>query len=370
MFEMQSGVTLLSVLAALVAFAVMNVHVPDAGDGGGDGGDGGDGGGTGGDGGDGADGGDAGDGRGDGDRRAAGDGQGGDGDDDLDDDEREREELLNSLTPEEQNKRIRTWNRKNARALKALRPIAEMFRGPDGRFMSPQEIQRIRSLASDMEEFEPLLQSDPDLVKTILEKKNGRGRTAVAEEQFVDPYADETKFPFDTSTDAGRWMLENARRDARDKWELKQQLKGLQQALGDVNTRDTTRTIQQHEQSWKSAVRTAAAELPDYMRQPFADAVRGIFEVAKREGRLERLNVKQIVDRYLEPYKRSTKGQARRDAGTRQAGAERNRNLPPPHNRGRAATAQETNRKDVGTIRDGRKSFFARIGQSSPPSSR
>lgn len=337
-----------------------------AADGNGDGGEGGDGG-------DGGEGEGQGDGEGDGEEAGAG-GATHDDDDELDDDERDREELLQTLTPEEREKRVRTWNRRQARQLKHALPIAERFRDREGRFLPMEEIDRRLIRAREMDEFDEFLRENDDLVPLILDRKNGKkkGRTAAAggddDEAFQDPFADETKVPWDTASESGRAFLELFRRGAKENHELKQTLRRLERSLGDVTQRETHRTLAQHEDLWRSAVRAAAAQIPEPSRQAFADAVRGVFEVAKRDRTLGRLNVQQIIKGYLTPFQKAAKGQQRTNAAGQQRRAEGNRTLPRPGGPGRTTVAspQDSNNKKNETIRDARKSFFVRLGMSVP----
>lgn len=339
-----------------------------AGDGGGGGDDGaGDGGGDAGEQGDG----DAGDDGADpqADRRAAGD----DDDADLTDEEREREELLNTLTPEERAKRARTWNRRTSRQLRAIAPIAERFRGKDGRYLTVDEIDRIRNKAADQEEIEAFYAEHPDLLQEMLKRKNGARTEPAAAAAFVDPFANEADLPFDTTSPEGKWFVEQHRRQARENFELKQTLTRLEQALGGVHERDTQRSLAQAENTWKTETLAAAktAGLAGDDLQDFVNGVYANFRLARAEKRLDKVDRKQIIERALRPFKRN------RTAGTRQAAAgahqraAHNTGVPRPGNRGAAGPAnpQDTNRP-AGTIKDARKGFFARVGMSAPPGGR
>lgn len=348
-----------------------------AGDGsgaGGDGGDQGDGDAGDGDRGDGAAGdGDAGDG---GDRRAAVDrGDAGDGDDDITDEEREREELLAALPPEEQAKRARTWNRKNQRTVRTLTPIAEQFRDPrSGRYLTPQEVARIRSKAADQEELEEFFNEHPDLLNEVIKRKKGGGRTAeaAAAEAFADPYANENDIPFDTASPEGKFLVGFMREAKRENHDLRQSVKRLEQALTGVNERDTQRTFTQIEATWKDETMRAAttAGLQGDDLQDFVNGVYSQFRLGKAERRLDKLDRKAIIERALRPFKRNRSAGDRRSAADAQRRAEGNTRVPRPGQRGAAQPANPNDTNRTGTIRDGRKSFFARQGLSAPPGGR
>lgn len=309
---------------------------------------------------------------------AAGDDDGGDPDDEErqaaggdpdDDDENDEAGLPENVRNDP--KWLRTQRRKLQREVAPLRPLKDRLRGPDGRFLTADELDRRFGKARDMEEFESLLSEQPDLVQIILDRKAGKGRPAAAgadEDAFQDPFADDAAVPWDVTTDTGRAFRDLFRNQAKENHALKQSLRRLERSLGDVTTRETTRTLAQHEDHWRAAVRTAATQLPAEARQAFADAVRGVFEVAKRDKTLGRLNVQQVIERYVTPYRKAAKGQQRTNAAGQQRRAEGNRQLPRSGAPGRTsvATANDTNKPGAGTIKDAKKSFYERLGMQAP----
>lgn len=374
MVHLLHGVNGWLTLIAAAAVAVFGwVGAPDAGAGGGAGDNvdagGGDDGAAGGDDGDaGADddaGGDAGD---DDTRRA------GSGDDDFDDDDDQADDAIDATLPDEvknhpRYKQLRTWNRRNQRRLSALRPIVEHFRSRNSR-LSSTEISRLLNRAQDMEELDPLLAQHPDLVQTILERKAGKGRPAAADadEAFVDPFADETKVPFDTSTESGRVLLTLFRENAKTAHDQKQAIRRLERQLGTVAERDTTRTIGEVEGRWKTATISAIKDLPREAQEAIVLAVQSQFDLAKERRQLGRIDPRQIIERAVAPFKRALKGQQRRTVAGQQQRAADNTKLPRSQGQGRTAAASPNDaNKGAGTIKDGRKAFFARIGQSAPP---
>lgn len=351
----------LPVLAALAALAVVGIvaGAPDsgaAGDGDAGGAE------TRGDEGGAAEGNDAGD-----------DGQGDAGREDLetrgegDDDEDEDADLAPEIRDDP--KRLRTRLRRTQRHYGAVRPIAERFRGPDGKYMSPQDIDRLIARARDMEELEPFLSQNPDITQTILQRRQtgGRNTTAADDEAFQDPFADPSRIAWDTENPSGKQFVDLFREGAKERHELRQQIKRLERQLGQVNERDTTRTVAGIEQTWKGHTLEAAKRLPDdATRTTFVNSVWRAFELARVRGQLGRIKPHELIQRELAPYLRAQKGKQRQDVAGRQQRAEHNTTIPRP-GRGQpsAAGPKDTNR--VGTIRDGRKSFFERIGMSAPP---
>lgn len=370
MFELlQGGVPQLALMAAFAAVAFGWVGVPDAGGAGG-GADAGEGGDAGADEGDTGDGGDAGDG---------GEGEdaqhtGGDDQDDFTEDDEASDAIDTTLPDDVKNhprfKQLRTWNRRHQRQLSALRPIVEHFRGRNSR-LSPMEISRLISRAQDMEELEPLFGQHPDLVQTILERKAGKGRPAAADpdEAFVDPFADETKAPFDTTTESGRMLLALFRDNAKTVHEQKVAMRRLERQLGTVAERDVTRTMGEHEGRWKTATLEAIKGLPDAEQRAVVAIVQTKFDLAKERRQLGSINPRQIIEQAIAPFKRAAKGQQRRTVAGQQQRAERNNTLPRANGSGRttAASPADSNNKNSGTIKDARKSFFKRLEMSAPP---
>jgi hypothetical protein len=290
------------------------------------------------------------------------------GDDDLDDEDREREELLNALSPEEREKRIRTWNRRTSRQLRSLRPVAELLRDPrNGQLLPPDEVRRRLSAAEDMAELNALFEQHPDLVGEILKRRNGGGREAAAPKaaEYQDPYADANALPFDMEQEASRYLVDQLRAGHKERFDLRQRLEQLNNAVEQLTQGDQRRTLAQVEDHWKNQTLAAAkrAGLDERQTSAFVNSVYKTFRLAKAEKRLGRIKVAEILERELAPYK----GQRRTVVTDQHRRAANAANAPRPGGSGQrtAATPNETNK--TGTIRDARKSFFERLGQSAPP---
>lgn len=288
--------------------------------------------------------------------------------------EEELDEDESDLPPDVRDdpKRLRTRYRRLQRQHGTVARIAERFRGTDGRYLPPEEIDRVRARAADMDEVQALLDENADIVQLMLERKRGGGRAAepAAEEPWQDPYAAVLdKLPFDPEHASSQWFLNEFRRLDKVNHELRSALKKVEQGVGSVQQRETQRTEQQIEGTWKTETLAAArtANLAGEDLEDFVNTVYANFRAGKAERRLDKLNRQQIIERALRPFKRA------RTAGSRQAAvgahtrAEGNRTLPGPHSRAAAspATAHDTN--TVGTIKDGRRSFFKRLEMQAPP---
>lgn len=282
------------------------------------------------------------------------------GTDDDDDDEDA------GLSPEVRDdpKRLRTHRRRLQRQLSAVRPIAERFRGPDGKFLDARQVDTIVSRARDMEEFEQLFEQHPDLLQEIIARKRGgaKGKPAAAAAAAGDEF-DESALPFETESKQGKFFA-NMARQLHDSQRLTRQ---LSEQLTQFQRTDTTRTVAQIETTWKTATLKAAEQVPEVSRRTFVNAVHRAFELAKVRGQLGRANVQRILEQELEPYVRANRGKARQDAAGAQRRAEHSTTVPRPGNRGQTTAASPSATNKVGTIRDGRKSFFERQGMTPPP---
>jgi hypothetical protein len=283
--------------------------------------------------------------------------------DDPDDDELAE---LDSLPPDAQLKNARTRLRRYQRQFRTLRPIADLFRSEDGRYLAPQEVQRRLNAAADWDEMHPFLQQHPDIVAQILERKNrGTGPVADQRPQFEDPFKDEDKLPFDTSTEAGRFIVDNLRGMAKQNFELRQQIEELRTGVTEVKQNEGRRSLASVENTWKSRTLEAAtkAGLDEADKRLFVESVWNVFERGKLTRSLARLNLQQVIDQKLAPFK----GRRRATVAGQQGRAERGRIVPPPAGRGRTTAAAATDRNNAGTIKDARKSLFSRLGMSAPP---
>jgi hypothetical protein len=292
---------------------------------------------------------------------------GADGDPDADEDLRELEEDLAQLPPEAQQKRIRTRYRRASRQLRTVRPIAEMFRDPSGRFLPADEVQRIVHDARDMREVNAFLTEHPDLMQQMLERRRGGGgRKPEAPTAFQDPFADEAALPLDMTNEASRFVVQHLRDARRENFELRQMLEDIRRGVGGMQQTEAERRLADTETTWRTSTLEAAqrAGLDERSRQLFVNAVWKSFELAKARNILGRVDLKQVITRELKPYA----GQRRRQVADTQTRAQHATTVPRPAGRGQtaAASAQDTN-KSAGTLKDARKSFFERIGMRTPP---
>jgi hypothetical protein len=357
--SLPSHLGVLVLMAALSALAaVAQVVVPPGGAGpGGDGdpnpGDGGD---PGGDGADPADGGDP-----DAGGRTAAGRDGADPDDDGGDDDD-----IDALP--EQN--VRTRLRRLQRTVRERHdPILGRFRGPDGRLMDARQVDDMLSRARDMEQFEQVFQNRPDLLQQVLEAAQGKGGRAAqaAAQEVLEEAFDDANIPFETETESGKYL----RNLAKTVHELKAENKRLAGQLGQVNEREGTRTLASIENAWKSRTLAAIKDLPEEYKLAVVDRVQARFDVLRANRQLGRVRPDEIIRKALEPYQRLLKGRSRTAVAGQQARATNNQQRPAAVTRGTAvARPGDTNNSGKETIRDARKSFFARTGSQPLPGGR
>jgi DNA gyrase/topoisomerase IV subunit A len=301
------------------------------------------------------------------------------GDDDLgqdvdddpgDDDEelREREELLAALPPEQREKRIKTWNRAVSRKLRKLAPIAEQFRGQNGRYLSADEVRRTVQDAQDWREMDQFLKDNPDVVTQILERRTGKGggRRADAAPDYQDPFADEANLPLDMTNEASRFVVTHLRQMTKANHELKQEIAALKGTAGKLQQTEAQRQEAVVENRWKTSTVQAAdrAGLDERSKRAFINAVWKTFELSKARNVLTRVDLQQVIKRELQLIG----GGRRRAVADTARRAEHVTTIPRPANRGNTGPAApaDTN-KTGGTIKDARKSFFSRLGQAATP---
>lgn len=288
--------------------------------------------------------------------------------DDRTPDEREQDELIDRLEPEERVKRLRTWARRGSRNWKKAAPYLEVFRGRGGALPTPDEIRRQLADAQDMAELNAFFAEHPDVLQTVLERKNGKGKGKKAEEDdapFQDPFADVSKLPFDATDDAGRFFVDQFRGLAKTNHELRQELRRLNGQVTGVAQSTQNDRLAADEVQWKDQTLSAAksSNLDDRETRQFVANVYADFRLARLEGR--KVNPRDVIRRHLAFFAPLAASRTRRAAGDTGRRVQTTRDVRPPHRQGAAATAQTKDGKRE-TLKDARDSFFTRAGRTVP----
>jgi hypothetical protein len=290
---------------------------------------------------------------------AAGDEDDPEGDSDEDDDRD-----LDALP--EQN--IRTRYRRSRRTWRKVEPLVTRLRTDDGRYITPRDLDDTFQAARDMREIEQLLEGNPDLMSAILDARAGRRpKAGAAAEAAAAEAFNEAGVPFDTTDENGKFFLQLA----RDVHEMKRENTRLREQLGQVTQRDAHRTVAQIETAWKGRTLNAVRDLPEEYKLAVVNVVQARFDVLKAQRQLHRVRPDDIIAKAIEPYRRYIKGRTRAAAAGAQARATNNQQRPGAVTRGTsAARSTDTNSQRKETIRDARKSFFARVGGTPSPGGR
>jgi hypothetical protein len=237
---------------------------------------------------------------------------------------------------EERLKAVAKKNRKLKRQLAKLLPLSERLKGVDldDLVSSKRQFTQLSEQIRNNPRLRALIHGEAD------EPEQGRRTPAAAEpeEQF-----DESKLPWDPdASPINRRMTDMA----KESFELRQQLKKLQQRLDANDGRETARTEGQVRAEWKNTIETAATQIKSKaVRALFKDNLASLFRDPKVR---EKFSPKQLVSHYLKDLEADgliTPAEARataaaaaarpgtpagsvRTAATQQRIAEQNKQLP------------------------------------------
>lgn len=267
--------------------------------------------------------------------------------DDLPDDD----DLVEHL-PEPQ---LRTRLRRTQRFAQKVRPLADRLRGPDGKFLTPEQVDRVLSNARYFEEVDGILQRDPEAVRA-LQAARARLEAGATEPEPADEPFNEADWPYETESAQGKRLLQMA----KDQHEDRQRMRRLERQLAGVDRRDQLRTVEQAESQWKTAALTAAKEVDAEYRPMFVRAVRAEFELLKAQNMLTKASAQSVIDRHLAPIRARNKGKTRETVDRQSAMAAANGKLPAVPRPGAMRPAAGGGEPKRETLKDASKSFLAR----------
>lgn len=276
--------------------------------------------------------------------------------DDLGNDDADEREFVERL-PEPN---LRTRVRRAQRYRREAEPIVNLFRGPDGKLLPAQEVNRMLANHREFENLDRVLRSDPKLVQAFLDAdarlRNG-GQPAAAEDEH--PPFDEETWEFETDTPQGKRLLAEAKRTHALEGELKQ----LRKLVTGVQQHTQQQSFSTLETKVKSIVMEGAKQIDPLYQKGFVRGAKAHFEFLRATNRLTPQAMQAFVDDYLAPVVAAKKTNGRAAAGKASAMASANGTLPKTPRPGTvspaAGNAQPNTRQ---TIADGRKAFFQRVG--------
>lgn len=224
-------------------------------------------------------------------------------------------------TIEDRYKALSKRSRKLEKSLKKSLPVMTALReaGVDLRTL----LGRHQTLAN----LEANLERNPKL-RALLngEADDPAARTPSARSTETD----ETKYPFDTSDDVGRFISGFHKDFRTQQTTLGDRLDRIEKMLGGRVERIEAQTAHQQrvtvEREWKGAVDAATATLDKGVKKMFGDAVHSAMERVL-SGRLD-ATPQQIIDHYLKELKVSTSSKQVASAAARERMASRNSQLP------------------------------------------
>jgi len=251
--------------------------------------------------------------------------------DDEDDDEPGVEEDF-SDTPFHTHPRFKALSKrynKMRRQVARMRPIAERVKGVD--------LDTLSVKARVADELQQVLGRRPDLRRAYMDALSGADEPAPRDEVAeFDP----EKLPFNVDDDVGKYFVAQHRTILA----LQKQIKELGGDIGSVKQSNAQSARKAYEGQWRVATESAAAQLPENIRDLFQDMMYGAYRTALAEGKSP--NPQHFVNTYM----RSLRGRGVITARAAQRGsdaaaqriAENNRSLPRrPAGGGSAAGARE-----------------------------
>jgi hypothetical protein len=238
--------------------------------------------------------------------------------DDDDDDEPGVEEDF-SDTPFHSHPRFKALTKrynKMRRQVARMRPLAERVKGVD--------LDALQTRARVADELQSVLQRRPDLRKAYMDALSGFGEEPAARDEAAD--FDPQKLPFNVDDDVGKYFVQQHKTILS----LQKQLKEAMGELGGVKQSNAQSARRAYEGQWRAATESAAAQLPDNVKDLFQDAMYGAYRTALAEGKQP--NPQHFVNSYIKSLRArgliTAKAAQRGSDAAAQRMAENNRNLP------------------------------------------
>jgi hypothetical protein len=301
------------------------------------------------------------------------DGDGGDGADGDDDD-------LGALAPDELDalpeRNLKTRVRRLSKHLSKARPIADRFRGPNGRFLPAEEIDGIISDSRQFRNIDSVFRGSKRALDVFLEEQARLERggaspadaAAEAADDAPEKMFDPATWEYETDTPAGKKLAKLAQ--AFD--EERARNRRLEKQLGQFGQQRQAETETAVEERFKTSTLSAATKLPANLRQGFVDLVYERFLNLKSSGQLGKAKAEEVIQRSLKSFgvTGSAPASAARTPATTRASAMAadNRGLPRVPRPGVVSPADRASApKTRETLADSRKNFYGRLERTPPP---
>lgn len=249
-------------------------------------------------------------------------------------------------------KALRKQARKHEARLKKLLPLAGLVKG-----MSPDQVHEFMAKARQFDTLASAADSNPRLRAFLFGDDGGADAGTSAGKKPPAGGADfedltEDSVPFEATSDVGRFMLAEFRRNRQELATLRSELARAAGELTQFQNLIGQRAENASRAAWKTAVEAAAKELPEGYREMFMDAIHGAYSHAKARGL--KITPQQAIDHYLNKARTSlrlTAGQQQRASGAAaQSMAEHNRILPRQSSGGSAPSSVRTGTERVADV--------------------
>lgn len=267
---------------------------------------------------------------------------------------------------------LRTRVRRGQRYRRDTEPIVNLFRGPDGKLLPPQEVNRLLANAREFENFDRILRGGGEkgrkalaaLMEADAELRNGGSATAAEDDHPpFDAAGFEAAWPYEIETKEGRAFFERQKAEAQRTHALEGDVKQLRKLVTGVQQHTAQESFSKVETDIKATVFAAAQELAPEYRETFIVGARAQFDLLRATNKLTAPAMKAVIDRMLAPVRAANKKQGRGAASKASAMAAANGTLPRTPKPGTVAPASgtsTTNKRE--TIKDGSRAFFQRVG--------
>jgi hypothetical protein len=199
---------------------------------------------------------------------------------------------------------------KQRRQLTRYRPIVQRVNGVD--------LDTVIARARSADEIQGVLAKHPKLRKQVLDALGGQAEPDADDDDQFDPKS----LPFNTDDDAGKFFAQMV----KDFRAMQKELKAAKAELAGVKQTGLQQTRAQEMRTWQSATKAAAAQVPEWARDMFNDAVYGAFREAEQKG--VRLEPQKVIKHYLSKLPISDRQKAAAAAASASRAANRNSTLP------------------------------------------